>query len=72
MSRVVIEDLRKEISIQTSLMPILQENTSQVDDNSLPNHSGRIVDTSTDDEPQSGPEPAQHVAIDTIIESVSS
>jgi len=57
-SRVVIEELKKEISTQDSSIPIVQEDTLQVDDISLPSRSGRIIDTSADDEPESGSEPA--------------
>ena len=64
-SRAVIEELRKEISTQASSIPIVQEDTSQVHDISLHSCSGRIVDTSANDEPDSGSETAQHVAIDT-------
>jgi len=56
-SRVILEELRKEMSTRASLIPVVQEDTSQVDI-SLPNHSGKIADTSTDDEPESGSEPA--------------
>ena len=57
-SRVILEELRKEMSTRASLIPVVQEDTSQVDDISLPSRSGRIADTSTDDEPESGSEPA--------------
>ena len=63
-SRVVIEKLRKVISTHSSSIPIVQEDTSQVDDSSLPSRSGKIVGTSADDELETGSEPAQHVTID--------
>ena len=69
-SSVVIEELRKGILTQASSVPIVQENTSQVDDISLPSHSGRI-DTSTDDEPESCLEPVQHVIINTQPQKIS-
>jgi len=37
----------------------------------LPNRSGRIVNTSADNEPESGSKPAQHVVIDTQSQRVS-
>ena len=51
-SRVVIEDLRKDISTHASSIPIVQENVSQVDNISLPSRGGRIVGTSADGEPR--------------------
>jgi len=70
-SSVVIEELRKRILTQASSVPIVQEDTSQVDDISLPSRSGRIADTSTDDEPESCLEPVQHVIINTQPQKVS-
>ena len=45
-SRVVIEELKKEILTHAFSILIVQEDTSQVDDISLRSRSGRIVDTS--------------------------
>ena len=39
-------------------MPIVQEDTLLVDDISLPSRGGRIIGTRTDDEPETGLEPA--------------
>ena len=54
-----------------SSIPIVQEDTLQVDNISLLSHCGRTVDTSVDDEPESGLELTQHVAIDTQSQRVS-
>ena len=69
-SRVVIEELRKEISTHVSSIPIVQKDTSQVDI-SLFSHSRRIVDTSAADEPEFGSGPTQHVVIDTQSQKAS-
>jgi len=50
-SRVVIEELRKDISTHASSIPIVQEDTSQVDDILLPSRSGKIVSSSADNKP---------------------
>ena len=60
------------MSTHASSIPIVQKDTSQLDDISLPSNSGRIVYTSADDEPESSSEPAQHVVIDIQPLSVSS
>jgi len=70
-SRVVLEELRKEISTQASSTSKVQENTSQVDNISLHNHSGRIIDTSADDDPKSDSEAAQHVVVDIQSQRMS-
>jgi len=70
-STVVIEELRKEISIKNSAIPIVQEDILQVDDISLPSRSGKIVDSSADNEPKSDLELAYHVVIDTQSQRVS-
>ena len=52
-SRIVLEELRGDKPVQTSLIPIVQEETPQesVLDIPLPRHSGRIVETRLDAEP---------------------
>ena len=52
-SRIVLEELRGDRPIQTSLIPIVQEETPQesVLDIPLPRRSGRIVETRVDAEP---------------------
>ena len=70
-SRVVIKQLRKDKLTHTFSIPIVQEDTSEGDDISLPSHSWRIVNASADYEPESDSEPAQYVAIDTQSQRVS-
>ena len=52
-SRIVLEELRGDRPAQTSLIPIVQEETPQesVLDIPLPRHSGRIVEMRVDAEP---------------------
>ena len=52
-SRIILEELRGDRPVQTSLIPIMQEETPQesVLDISLPHRSSRIVETCVDAEP---------------------
>ena len=52
-SRIVLEELRGDRPVQTSLIPIVQEETPQesVLDIPLPHRSGRIIEMCVDDEP---------------------
>ena len=52
-SRIVLEELRGDRPVQTSLIPIVQQETPQesVLDIPLPRRSGRIVETRVDVEP---------------------
>ena len=52
-SRIVLEELRGDRPAQTSLIPIVQEETPQesVLDIPLPRHSGRIIEMHVDAEP---------------------
>ena len=52
-SRIFLEELRGDRPVQTSLIPIVEEETPQesVLDIPLPRHSGRIVETHVDVEP---------------------
>ena len=60
-SRIVLEELRRDRAIQTSLIPIVKEETPQesVLNIPLPHRSGMIVEMRVDTEPCVKPEKIQ-------------